>query len=101
NGNDRHVTRLDVVLTSDPFDAASIATMRMVETWAREQLPKLTILSDVNAEIFGVTANANDLAQITESDRLRVNVLILAGIFIILLVLVRKPGFALYLLVTV
>jgi len=97
----RHVTRIDLILKGDPFDAASATTMRLVQTWVRDALPRLTVLSDVQAEIFGVIPNAHDLAQVTESDRLRVNLLILAAIFVILLVLVRRPGFALYLLATV
>jgi putative drug exporter of the RND superfamily len=97
----RHVTRIDLIPSGDPFDPAAAATMRLVQTWVCDELPRLTVLSDVHAELFGVTANAKDLAEVTESDRLRVNVLILAGIFIILLVLVRRPGFALYLLATV
>src|SRR5262249_2432455 len=52
-------------------------------------------------ECYGVTANAHDLAQITESDRGRINLLILGGIFLILLLLVRRPGLAAYLLATV
>ena len=39
--------------------------------------------------------------QVTESDRVRINVLVLAGVFLILLMLVRKPWLAGYLLVTV
>jgi RND superfamily putative drug exporter len=97
----RHVARIDLILDSDPFDAASVATMRMVQTWVQDELPHLTVLSDIQGEIFGVTANAYDLAQVTESDRHRVNLLILAGIFVILLALVRRPFFALYMLVTV
>jgi RND superfamily putative drug exporter len=45
--------------------------------------------------------NARDLARITESDRLRINALVLAGIFLILLLLVRRPWLAAYLLLTV
>jgi putative drug exporter of the RND superfamily len=97
----RHVTRIDLIPRSDPFDAASTTTMRLVQTWVRDELPRLTVLNDLQSEIFGVTPNAYDLAQVTESDRVRVNVLILAGIFLILWLLVRRPGFALYLLVTV
>jgi RND superfamily putative drug exporter len=100
-GHKRHVTRIDVVLNSDPFDADSVATMQLVERWVHDELPHQAAVKGVRAEVFGVTANAHDLAQVTESDRLRVNVLILAGIFLILLVLVRRPGFALYLLLTV
>ncbi len=55
----------------------------------------------MRAETYGVTVNTRDLAEVTESDRLRINGLVLAGIFLILLVLVRKPWLAGYLLVTV
>ena len=52
-------------------------------------------------ESYGVTVNARDLAQVTESDRLRINTLVMGGIFLILLLLVRRPGLAAYLLLTV
>src|SRR5207244_3130901 len=55
----------------------------------------------VQAECFGITANGEDLAEVTEADRHRVNVLVLLAIFAILLFLVRNLGFAAYLLVTV
>jgi RND superfamily putative drug exporter len=97
----RFVTRLDVVPRSDPFDAASIRTLELIQLWLREQLPKYPGAEQIRAECHGVTVNARDLADITESDRLRINTLVLAGIFLILLVLVRRPGFALYLLATV
>ena len=47
--------------------------MGLVQTWLRDELPRATVLSDVHGEVFGVTANAYDLAQVTESDRVRVN----------------------------
>ncbi|MCI0458196.1 MAG: MMPL family transporter [Gemmataceae bacterium] len=97
----RYVTRLDVVLKSDPFDPASAATLRLLQTWLNEELPRSQLVPGVRAEVYGVTANAHDLAAVTEADRVRVNALILAGILLILLVLVRRPWFAAYLLVTV
>jgi RND superfamily putative drug exporter len=100
-GTKSYVTRIDVILRSDPFDAASAATLKLVQTWLNEELPRSALIEGVTAEVYGVTANACDLAEVTEADRARVNVLILAGIFLILLVLVRKPALALYLLVTV
>jgi RND superfamily putative drug exporter len=48
-----------------------------------------------------VTVNARDLATVTEADRVRVDVLVLGGIFIILLALIRTPWLAAYLLGTV
>ncbi len=100
-GPPRFVTRLDVVLRSDPFDAESLQTLELIQFWLREELPKYPGAEQVRAECHGITVNARDLAQITESDRLRINTLVLAGIFLILLLLVRRPGFALYLLATV
>lgn len=100
-GPPRFVTRLDVVPCSDPFDAESIETLELIQMWLRKELPKYPGAEQVRAECQGVTVNARDLARITESDRLRINTLVLAGIFLILLALVRKPVFALYLLATV
>jgi RND superfamily putative drug exporter len=101
SGPARHVTRIDIVLKTDPFDAASAGTLKLVQTWLNEELPHSALIDGLTAEVYGVTANACDLAEITEADRARVNVLILAGIFVILMILVRQPWLALYLLVTV
>jgi RND superfamily putative drug exporter len=99
---ERYVTRLDVVLKTDPFDPHSVPTLDMLQTWLRDRLPgDAAVLGDVRAETYGVTVNARDLATVTESDRMRINGLVLAGIFLILLVLVRRPWLAGYLLVTV
>ncbi len=100
-GSPRFVTRLDVVPYSDPFDAQSAQTLELIQLWLREVLPNYPGGEKVRAEVQGITVNARDLASITESDRLRINTLVLTGIFLILLALVRRPGFALYLLATV
>jgi RND superfamily putative drug exporter len=115
----RHITRLDVVLRTDPFDPRSVATLELIQLWLREKLPEWKAppdhdassrpgaleqagkLEPVKAECYGVTVNSRDLATVTEGDRLRINVLVLAGIFLILLVVVRRPWLAAYLLVTV
>jgi RND superfamily putative drug exporter len=97
----RYVTRLDVVLHSDPFDPRSVATLEMIQLWLRERFPDRRSMGEVRTETFGVTVNARDLAEVTERDRRRINALVLVGIFGILLVLVRRPGVALYLLLTV
>jgi RND superfamily putative drug exporter len=98
----RHVTRLDVVLHTDPFDPQSTRTLELIELWLHEKLPESTgPLGEVKAACFGVTVGARDLAEVTEADRLRINVLVLGAIFLILLVLVRQPLLAGYLLATV
>jgi RND superfamily putative drug exporter len=96
------VTRLDVVFRADPFEASSMGTLTLIQTWLHDALPRsASRLRSVNAECYGATVSAHDLAEITEADRVRVNGLVLAGIFVILLVLVRRPWLAAYLLITV
>lgn len=102
SGPRRFVTRIDVVLRTDPFTAESRATLALLETWLRDFLPvHAGSIGPIDAACFGVTVNLRDLAQVIESDRARVNLLVVAGILLILLVLVRKPVLALYLLATV
>jgi RND superfamily putative drug exporter len=98
----RHVARLDVVLRSDPFEPRSIETLEVLQTWLREELPRSPLAKDgVAAECYGVTVNSRDLARVTDADRARINTLVLAAVFLILLVLVRRPWLAAYLLGTV
>jgi RND superfamily putative drug exporter len=98
----RYVTRLDVVLRSDPFAPQSSDTLDVVQTWLRDELPRQAAgMGGVGAECYGVTVNARDLARVTESDRRRVNVLVIGGILGILVVLVRRLWLAAYLLGTV
>jgi RND superfamily putative drug exporter len=98
----RYVTRLDVVLHTDPFDPRSAETLELLQLWLREELPRSArSFGEIRSECYGVTVSARDLAAVTESDRLRINTLVLAGIFLILLVLVRKLWLAAYLLGTV
>jgi putative drug exporter of the RND superfamily len=98
----RYVTRLDVVLKSDPFTPASVGTLDLVETWLTDFLPpRAGAAGPVTAEVYGVTVHTRDLARVIERDRTRVNALVLGGVFLILLVLVRKIWLAAYLLLTV
>ncbi len=97
-----HVTRLDVVLRSDPFEGRSGETLKAIQAWLTTELPRTaTAATPLRAECYGVTVNALDLAQVTEADRLRVNLLVLGGVLVILLGLVRRPWLAVYLLATV
>jgi RND superfamily putative drug exporter len=97
-----YVTRLDVVFRSDPFGSASQDTLDEIQIWLRDYLPRSAEkLGGVQAECYGVTVNARDMAEVTEADRTRVNSLVLLGTFAILLVLVRRPWLAAYLLLSV
>ncbi len=89
-------------MRSDPFDPKSNDTLDLIELWMRQDLPRSAQgMKAVRAETYGVTVGARDMAMVTEGDRLRINGMVLASVFLILLVLVRKPWLAAYLLATV
>jgi RND superfamily putative drug exporter len=97
-----YVTRLDVILKTDPFDPASAETLKLLQTWLRVDLPHYNLLGEnIRSECYGITAIGQDLAEVTESDRMRVNLFVLAAILVILLILVRRVWLAVYLLLTV
>jgi RND superfamily putative drug exporter len=97
-----HVAKIDVILKTDPFDPASAETLKVLQAWLNEHLPNCNLLGEeLRAECYGITAIGQDLAEVTEHDRLRVNSMVLVAIFVILLALVRRLWLALYLLVTV
>jgi RND superfamily putative drug exporter len=96
------VTKIDVILKTDPFEPASAETLKMLQIWLRVDLPHYNLLGEnIRAECYGITAIGQDLAEVTESDRFRVNGFVLASILVILLVLVRRLWLAMYLLLTV
>lgn len=97
-----HVARIDVVMHSNPFDNQSVETLDLLETWTEQLLPaRAEQFATVRAEVFGVTVHGRDMAVIVQQDRSRVNLLVLAGILLILIVVVRRVWLAGYLLVTV
>jgi RND superfamily putative drug exporter len=92
-----YVARLDVVLGTDPFEPPSVATLGAIEAYLRTQMPA----PGIRSELYGVTVHTRDTEAIVEKDRSRVNLMVLGGVLLILLVVVRKPWLALYLLGTV
>ncbi len=98
----RHLTRLDVVLRTDPFSPESMRTLALLQAWLAEILPETADgMAPTTAVTYGITVSASDLARTTESDRLRLNTLVLVGIFLILMLVVRQFWLATFLLGTV
>ncbi|QVL30637.1 MMPL family transporter [Telmatocola sphagniphila] len=97
-----YVTRLDVVLKADPFEPESIRSLNQLESWIQNLLPgQSESFRTTRAECYGVTINARDMANVISRDRLVVNSLVITGVFLILLILVRRIWLATYLLGTV
>jgi RND superfamily putative drug exporter len=94
------VTRLEIVLGSDPFSPASVATLAKIRQTLQDYLAHGEC-PFVRFAVYGITSFTADLAQVHERDRWRVNTLVLLGILAILIAVVRSLGWAIYLLATV
>lgn len=94
-----HVTRLDVVFTKDPFARESIEQLTALESAIREHLPEPLCRSELF--FVGPTASIRDLKIVTDHDQVKIDVLVLGVVFLILVVLLRKPAISCYLIVTV
>lgn len=95
-----HVTRLDLIAEVDPFARHSVRHLRRLEEEIRASLPaEFTERSQIL--IKGPTAQIRDLKSVTDRDQLRIDLLVTAGVFVILVLLLRRPAICLYLVVGV
>lgn len=95
-----HLTRIDITTTNDPFARDSIEQLGIVEQLIRDHLPA-GLQKGTSLYISGSTASIRDLKTITDSDQIRIDVLVITGVFLILVVLLRQPAICLYLVLTV
>ncbi len=97
-----HITRLDVVFRTDPFSVNSIAALDRIRTiLAEATLPGQPLAGATSIGIAGSTMAVSDLTRVTTIDERRMYGLVTTGVFLILLLLIRRPGICLYLIATV
>lgn len=93
------MTRLDVVFSDDPFSRDSLARFERLEQEIEHLLPATLKGSDIY--FIGPTASIRDLKEVTNRDQVRINLLVLAGVFAVLIALLRQIMIAGYLIFTV
>ena len=97
-----HITRIDVVFSSDPFSDRSLRALEYVlETVDSALHPGQPLAGAAYIGLTGATASVNDLRKVTSIDQHTMYLLVTIGVYVILVVLLRKPGICLYLIATV
>jgi len=96
---DPSVTRLELVFHSDPFARDSIEEFRRFRAQFSEYLP--AEISNAEFAFLGATPSLSDLKDVTDRDQIRIDALVMLGIFLILVVLLRRPGVCAYLMFSV
>ncbi len=96
------VTRLHLILTDEPFSEEAVATCDEVEQTLKiaSQDPK-SPWHDARFELIGTTAGIRDLQRVTSADRERIQMLVAAAVFLVIIGLLRRPLICAYLIVTV
>jgi RND superfamily putative drug exporter len=93
-------TRLDLVLTASPFADTSVAKLDQLEQVVRAALPE-QFRDTTNIYIQGATASVRDLSAVIKQDHSRIFVLVLSVVFLILMVLLRRPVVSFYMVLSV
>jgi RND superfamily putative drug exporter len=94
-----HVTRMDIVTNLDPLSHRSIDNFERIEGVLRSEQPGALQGSEI--ELFGATASLRDLQQVTTQDLKRIEVVVPAVIFVILMIFLREVVVPIYLIATV
>lgn len=100
DGN-QQVTRIDVVLRTDPFSKRSLASLTALREFVEKRLRQPNAPAGSSFSCFGMTAIMCDVAAVQRSDSFLVNSLVIVVVQLIMLALVRRPLVAVYLLVSV
>lgn len=98
-GEDSNVTRVDVVFKDDPFSRDAIEKLDRFRTELPAMMPDE--LKDSKLYFVGATPSICDLKLVTDSDQIRIDLLVLVGVFLILVVLLRRPAISAYLILSV
>jgi len=99
SSSDPSVTRLELVFHSDPFARDSIEEFRRFRDHFTDYLPEE--ISNAQFAFLGATPSLSDLKDVTDRDQVRIDSLVMVGVFLILVVLLKRPGVCAYLMFSV
>lgn len=96
------VTRLDLVLDSDPFSAQSVSRLDRIDRLllSLANHPR-SPWYQAEFEFTGTTAGIRDLQQVVQSDQTLIQRLVVITVFAVLVVILRRPLICGYLILTV
>ena len=100
DGYDGVVTRLDLIFRDDPFSRESISQLIGLEDLLKKAIPE-TVGADTKLMLVGPTASIRDLKTVTDHDQIKIDLLVLAVVFLILVLLLRQPAVSAYLILSV
>ncbi len=97
-----HIARIDLIFQSDPFSDRSLRSLKEIRKTVRDAGGPGRPLEGLAATgLAGSTAMVADLREVTTLDEHRMYWMVTLGVYVILVVLLRRPWICLYLIATV
>jgi putative drug exporter of the RND superfamily len=98
----QRVARFDVILASNPFSLEASATLReLVSIVQAETQSPDSAWTGSQIRAAGTTAGITDLRQVTQADQRRIQWFVTCGVWLVLVLLLRKLILPTYLILTV
>ncbi|TWT81235.1 Membrane transport protein mmpL8 [Planctomycetes bacterium CA13] len=99
---ENNLVRLDVVMNGDPFSVDTAKQVSQLQEFlTRETSEESSAWHHSEWALAGTTPSIIDLRQVTLSDNRRIKFAVVAAVFAILFLVLRRVGLSLYLIVTV
>ncbi len=95
-----HLARFELELKFDPFSERALDSLDQLEAGVKKLLPD-ELRTGSTLTVTGPTASLRDLKNVGARDRNRINILVVASVFVILAILLRKIVLTFYLMLTV
>ncbi len=96
------VTRLQLILTDEPFSSAAVQACETVERTLNELCQDAeSSWHNATFELIGPTAGIRDLEQVTRADRRRIQILVAGAVLLVIILLLRRPLVCFFLIATV
>jgi RND superfamily putative drug exporter len=95
--------RLDVIVQEDPFSQAAAEKLKTIADAIDGVLKTAEAENDISWELFytGTTPSIVDLREVTLRDTWRIKIAVIAAVFAVLVVVLRRVVLSLYLIATV
>lgn len=96
------LARFDLVLETHPFSLEAVEVLDRIEHRLDEtsEDPQ-SYWNGARFYLTGAAAGVRDLREVTRRDNVRIEILVVLGVFIVLVVILRRPLICLYLILTV
>ncbi|MBC7965108.1 MAG: MMPL family transporter, partial [Fuerstia sp.] len=99
SSTDSSMMSVVLIFENDPFSRTSITDYRNLRDRLHDHLPEG--LKNANLYFVGSIPQISDLKDVTDSDQIRIDALVLGGVYVILVLLLKRPGVCAYLMFTV